>query len=50
MQILHEYDSESGQLIVEGVTVALQVRDDLYLGSFMSDRLVRIPMTYLANH
>ena len=50
MQITREYDSENKQLIVEGVTVALQVRDDLYLGSFLSDRLVRIPVSYLTNH
>ena len=50
MQINREYDSESRHLIVEGVTVAPQVRDDLYLGSFMSDRLVRIPVSYLASH
>lgn len=44
MQITPEYDSNGGQLVVEGVTVALRVRDDLYLGSFSSDRLARIPV------
>ena len=44
MQMRVLYNSESHHLRVAGVTVALRVGDSLYLGSFVSDRIVKIPM------
>jgi hypothetical protein len=42
MTVRAQYNSESHGLLVKGVTVALKVGDSLYLGSFVSDRIVKI--------
>jgi len=43
MQLRTTYDSENHDLLVEGVTVALKVGQDIYLGTHVSDRLVKLP-------
>jgi len=47
MQIRRQYDSAPDDVNIEGVTVALRVGDDLYLGSHLSDRLVKMPIANL---
>lgn len=43
MKVRRQYSSEPHDVNIEGVTVALRVGGDLYLGSHLSDRLVKIP-------
>jgi hypothetical protein len=43
MQVSHSYNSEDHTLLVEGVSSALRIGKEVYLGSYSSDRLVKMP-------
>ncbi len=45
MNVRTVYRSEGGPSPISGVSVAIQLEDDVYVGSFQGDRLVRIDWT-----